>query len=325
MNSNAKTLLKNNQELLIVFLLVVITGLIYFLSNNHYFLATNQRALLDFFYLPILLGAYFFGKKHATYSAVLSVLMVFSMAYFIENNFLNKDFTNSTLSKWTEITTWGCFLILTGYTMGTLYERKETYYKELGSTYQGIVTMLSLLIDSVDKYTQNHSYRVSKYAEQIAKDIGLTTLEIEDIRIAALLHDLGKIGVSVEILNKLGSLSSEEKMEMNSHTQKASDLLQPVQGRVLKILPLIVNHHEKYDGNGYNTLIGDSIPIGAKIIAIADVYDALTTDRPYRKALSPLEGKKEILRGAGTDFDPEIVKHFEHIFPKLNVEEPLIN
>lgn len=112
---------------------------------------------------------------------------------------------------------------------------------------------------------------------------------------------------------------------MSSHTQKASDLLEPVQGRVLKILPLIVNHHEKYDGNGYNTLVGDSIPIGAKIIAIADVYDALTTDRPYRKALSPLEGKKEIVRGAGTDFDPEVVKHFEHIFPKLNVEEPLIN
>ena len=325
MNNYIKPSLKLNQELIIIFLLVVVTGLIYFLSNNHYFLATTQRALLNFFYLPVLLGAYFFGKKHATYSAFLSVLMVFSIFYFIPNSFLNKDVTNNTLSRWTDISTWGCFLVLTGYAMGTLYERKEIFFSELSETYQGIVTMLSLLIDSVDKYTQNHSYRVSKYAEQIAKDIGLTTSEIEDIRIAALLHDLGKIGISVEILNKLGPLSDKERKEMSSHTKKASDLLEPVKGRVFKILPLIINHHEKYDGKGYNTLMGESIPVGAKIIAIADVYDALTTDRPYRKALSPLEGKKEIVRGAGTDFDPEIVKHFEHIFPKLNVEEPLIN
>ena len=97
MNTKVNLPLKLNQELIIVFLLVVVTGLIYFISNNHYFLATTQRALLNFFYLPVLLGAYFFGKKHATYSAFLSVLMVFSMVYFIPNSFLNKEINNNTL------------------------------------------------------------------------------------------------------------------------------------------------------------------------------------------------------------------------------------
>jgi HD-GYP domain-containing protein (c-di-GMP phosphodiesterase class II) len=155
--------------------------------------------------------------------------------------------------------------------------------------------------------------------------MGLPNTEIENIRIAALLHDLGKIGVSEEILNKIGKLSIEERKETTSHTGKAGALLEPIESRVLRLLPLILNHHERYDGKGYNTLIGDDIPIGAKIIAVADVYDALTTDRPYRKALSPLEGREEIVRGAGTHFDPEVVKYFEQVFPKLDTEEPLLS
>jgi HD-GYP domain-containing protein (c-di-GMP phosphodiesterase class II) len=310
--------LKLNQELIIVLLLVIITGIIYYSVDN-------QRILLHFFYLPVLLGAYFFGKNHGTYSAVLSVLIVFSMAYFIPDTFVNEETTKGALSKWTDIFIWSCFLIITGYAVGTLYEKKESFNRELHATYKGIVTMLSLVIDSVDKYTQNHSYRVSKHSEKIAKAIGLPDNEVEEIRIAALLHDLGKIGVSEEILTKIGQLSENERKEISSHTGKAEAILEPIGSRVLKILPLILNHHERYDGKGYNSLIGSDIPIGAKIIAVADVFDALTTDRPYRKALSPLEGREEIVRGVGTHFDPEIVSYFEQVFPNLDTEEPLIS
>ena len=309
-----------DKELIIIFLLVVIAGFIYFF-------VANQRAFLNFFYLPVLLGSYFFGKKHGTYSAVLSVIMVFSMAYFVPDTFsATNGAVNNALSKWVDIVTWGGFLLITGYAIGILYEKKEKYYKELSQTYQGIVTMLSLVVDSVDRYTQNHSYRVSKYAERMASAAHLSESETEDIRIAALLHDLGKIGVSAEILNKIGRLSEEERKEMSSHTKKAEDILDPLGGRVLSILPLIINHHERHDGNGYNSLMGDSIPIGAKIIAVADVYDALTTDRPYRKALTPLEGRDEIIKGSGTHFDPETVMYFEQIFQSLaDIDEPLIS
>ncbi len=310
--------LKVDKELIIIFLSVAIAGMIYFL-------VANQRAFLNFFYLPVLLGAYFFGKRHGTFSAVLSIIIVFSIAYFIPDTFHAKLAIDSSVSKWIDIATWGGFLIITAYLIGMLYDKKEKYYKELSSTYQGIVTMLSLVVDSVDKYTQNHSYRVSKYAERIAKAAKLPASEVEDIRIAALLHDLGKIGVSAEVLNKMGGLTEEERSEMTSHTKRAEHMLDPLGGRVLKILPLIINHHERHDGNGYNSLLGDSIPIGAKIIAVADVYDALTTDRPYRKALTPLEGRDEIVKGSGTHFDPETVIHFEHVFSTLDAEEPLLH
>ncbi len=316
MDEAIKKHLKVDKELVIVFLLVIVTGLTYYLANN-------QRALLNFFYIPVLLGAYFFGKRHGTYSAVLSVVMIFSLAYFIPETF-SATVAEGSVYKWADIATWGGLLIVSGYLMGTLYEKKESYTRELKSTYQGIVTMLSLVIDSVDRYTQSHSYRVSRYAEKIAQAAGLPEQEVEDIRIAALLHDLGKIGISAEILNKVGKLTQDETHEMSSHTRKAAGLLEPVGGKVLKILPLILNHHERYDGTGYHALTGDSIPIGAKIIAVADVYDALTTDRPYRKALSPIEGKEEIIKGSGTHFDPEVVKCFVKVFPTLDAEGPIL-
>jgi len=301
-----------DKELLITFLIVLIVGILYYLVNN-------QKAFLNFFYLPVLLGAFFFGKKHGTTSALLSVLMIILMAYFIPDSFLDKG--NNILTKWLDISIWGSFLMLTGYSMGYLYEKKEKFTNELNSTYNGIITMLSIVIDSVDKYTQNHAYRVSRYSEMIAKEAGLPENEIDDIRTAALLHDIGKIGVSEKILKKMGKLTDNERNEMNSHTAKAEDFLAPIGGRILNILPLIVNHHERYDGNGYNSMASDSIPIGARIIAVADVYDALTTDRPYRKALSPIEVKNEIISGAGKHFDPKIVKCFEKVFPEFQKQE----
>ncbi|MBI5286492.1 MAG: HD domain-containing protein [Deltaproteobacteria bacterium] len=309
---NLKRHLSVDKELVIVFLLVLITGIIHFISN--------QRAFLNFFYLPVLLGAYFFGRRHGTLSGVLSVLMVFSLAYFVPDTFYYDTASESSVYKWVDVTTWAGFLIITGYAMGILYEKKEAYTKELKSTYQGIVTMLSIVIDSVDRHTYGHSYRVSRYAEKIANAAKLSDLEVEDIRIAALLHDLGKIGVSAEILHKIERLTEEEKKEIMGHTTKAVSLLEPLGGRILKILPLILNHHERYDGKGYHGLTDKTIPIGAKLIAVADVYDALTTDRPYRKTLSPIEGRNEIKKGSGTHFDPEIVRYFEQVFSQLEVK-----
>ncbi|RMF92351.1 MAG: HD-GYP domain-containing protein [Candidatus Schekmanbacteria bacterium] len=300
-----------DKELLIIFLLVLILGIIYYFVKN-------QLAFLNFFYLPVVLGAFFFGKKHGTYSALLSVLLIVLMAYFVPETFI--DDGNIVINKWINIVIWGSFLILTGYTMGFLYEKQKNYTYELNNTYKGIITMLSIVIDSVDKYTQNHAYRVSKYSEILARAMKLNEKEVDDIRTAALLHDIGKIGVSEKILNKISKLSERERKEMNSHTKNAEGLLSPIGGRILDILPLIINHHEKYDGSGYNSLMGDSIPLGARIIAVADVYDALTTDRPYRKALSPIEGRNEIIKGAGSHFDPNVVKYFEKVFPEfLNI------
>ncbi|RQW87432.1 MAG: HD domain-containing protein [Geobacter sp.] len=304
-----------DKELIIVFLLVVITAIIFFFVSN-------QRAFLNFFYLPVLLGAYFYGRRYATLAALFSMILICTVAYVYPATFGFAG--NHSLDRWLDIGTWGGFLLITGYFMGLLYEKKEEARKDIRRTYHGVIEMLSLLIDSVDQHTHSHSYRVSVLAEKIAQRMGCSEEERENIRIAALLHDLGKIGVSREVLTKVGSLTAADREHLKAHTQKAVSLLKPLGGRVTELLPLILGHHEKYDGNGYHSLVGEDIPLGARIIAVADVYDALTSDRPYRKALPPFFAKNEILTNAGTHFDPRVVKAFEAIFPTFDQESMVL-
>jgi putative nucleotidyltransferase with HDIG domain len=305
---------KVDKEITIIFLLVAITGLIFFF-------VMNQRAFLNFFYLPVLLGAYYFGKRYATHSAVLSIMLISVIAYVYPRTFIFHE--TSQLYKWLDIVTWGGFLFVTGYFMGLLYEKKEQTNRELRRTYKGIIEMLSIIIDSADKRTQSHSYRVSVISEMLARQLECTEEDIENIRVAAMLHDIGKLGVSSEMLQKVGKLTDEEIKEIKKHPEIGANVLNPVGGRALEILPAILHHHEKYDGSGYHGTIGKEIPLGARIIAVADVYEALTSDRPYRKALSPFEARKEIVDNSGTQFDPDVVKVFDSIFPKLYREGPL--
>jgi putative nucleotidyltransferase with HDIG domain len=300
-----------DKELIIIFLLVVITAIIFFFVSN-------QRAFLNFFYLPVLLGAYFYGRRYATLAALFSMILICTVAYVYPATFAFAQ--NHSLDRWLDIGTWGGFLLITGYFMGLLYEKKEEARKDIRRTYHGVIEMLSLLIDSVDQHTHSHSYRVSVLAERIAQRMGCSEEEVENIRIAALLHDLGKIGVSREVLTKVGSLTADDREHLKAHTVKAASLLKPLGGRVTELLPLILGHHEKYDGNGFHSLVGEDIPLGARIIAVADVYDALTSDRPYRKALPPFYAKNEILSNSGSHFDPQVVKAFEAIFPTFDLE-----
>jgi putative nucleotidyltransferase with HDIG domain len=304
-----------DKELIIIFLLVAIAGFVFFFVSN-------QRAFLNFFYFPVVIGAYYFGKRYATHAALLSILLISIIAYSYPETFVSSS--DNQLFRWLDIVTWGGFLLTMGYCMGVLYEKKEKAGREIKSTYQGIIEMLSLLIDSVDKHTQSHSYRVSRVAERIAREMRCPEGEVENIRIAALLHDLGKLGISAEILNKIGKLSVEEREKIKDHTKFGADVLAPVGGRVLQILPHILLHHEKYDGSGYHSIAGEGIPLGARIIAVADYYDALLSDRPYRQGLSPLNVRKDIIANAGTHFDPAVIKAFDAVFDKLDTDMPLI-
>jgi putative nucleotidyltransferase with HDIG domain len=183
--------------------------------------------------------------------------------------------------------------------------------------------MLSLVIESADNYTQSHSHRVSMIAEMISRQMKLNPFEVENIRVAALLHDLGKVGVSETVLQKVTTLTAQERVKIRQHTWLAVNMLEPLGETVGDILPIILHHHEKYDGSGYYKAAQDDIPLGARIIAVADVYDALTTDRPYRKAFSSLQAKQEILSNSGTHFDPAVVIAFGQVFPYIETENYL--
>ncbi len=208
-----------------------------------YFFVINQRAFLNVFYLPVLLGAYFFGKRCAVVSAVFSVVAVCLMAYLFPGSFAAGSGENANFYKWLDLITWGIFLVFTGYCMGLLYEKKEQSKKELQRTYSGIIEMLSLVIESADNYTQSHSHRVSIIARMIAQKMKLNQLDVENIRIAALLHDLGKVGVSESVLQKVTTLTAQERSHLRRHTLLAVNMLsEPLGETVGDILPIILHH-----------------------------------------------------------------------------------
>jgi len=306
---------KVNKELLLIFSIVIFAGVINFC-------VAGQKLVLSFYDLPTLFAAYYFGRTRAVQTALGSVLIVCWL------NLMNPvalasglEIETRKLMAWSDIGIWSGFLLVMAYATGTLYENKEKGLSELRETYYGVLEILSAVISN-DKYTQNHSYRVSVYAARLAEEMGLPDERIEDVRAAALLHDIGKLDISRDILYKAAKLSDEEFLEMKSHVAKGMDALKPVGGTLRRILPVILHHHDKFDGTGYGPTAGYDIPLEARIMSVADVYDSLVSDRPYRKALSPFEARDIIAKGSGKDFDPVVVTAFEALFREGRMEVP---
>jgi len=172
--------------------------------------------------------------------------------------------------------------------------------------------LLELMVKSIearDPYTSGHSLRVSEYARQIAREAGLAPRQVDQIGTAALLHDVGKIYEEfAPLLRKEGRLTPEERMLMQAHPVRSADLAGTIAEFRGKVQADIRNHHENFDGTGYpDGLAGENISIGARIIMVADTLDAMTTDRPYRKALTLQRALEELAKYAGRQFDPKLV------------------
>jgi putative nucleotidyltransferase with HDIG domain len=283
----------------------------------------GQRMVLSFYTLPTLGSAYYYGRRHATLTAFGSVLLVVLMTWYNPVLFAATLGANFGATRWLDITVWGGVLIVTGYSMGTLYEHKTAQIDELRETYHGVLLILRHFI-AKDTYTENHSYRVSVYAATIAMSLNLPHERVEDVRAAALLHDIGKLDVSRELLYKAARLTKEEYEQMQQHVPKGIKMLEPVGGSLRRVIPIVLSHHDKFDGTGYHSTSGDAIPLEARILTVADVYDSLTSDRPYRKAMSPFEAKDIIVKGAGTDFDPQVVGAFTDAFRRGGLEVPTV-
>lgn len=175
-------------------------------------------------------------------------------------------------------------------------------------TMRSIVT-ISNTMDAKDDYTHGHSERVAEYSKKIAQELGMQGERLANIHSIALLHDIGKVGVPDYVLNKAGRLTDEEFSKMKSHTTIGSEILEDIGSILPEISVGATYHHERYDGTGYpKGLKGDEIPFIARLIAVADAYDAMTSDRCYRKRISNEQVLEELIKGAGKQFDPEIVK-----------------
>jgi putative nucleotidyltransferase with HDIG domain len=314
-NAGLKQLMDVNRELWLLLTMFAIAAVMNFVVDA-------QKMVLGFYTFPTLLSAYFFGRRHAVLTACGSIFLVGIVMYY-NPHLMGRQLPTAlpVEEKWFDVSVWGGILIVTAYTMGTLYEHKQRHMAELRDTYNGILLILQQFI-SKDKYTQNHSYRVSVYACRIAREMGMNSDTIEDIRAAALLHDIGKLDVSREILYKAAKLTKTEYEQMQQHVSTGVAMLSPVGGSLRRVLPIILAHHDKYDGTGYTPKVGDDIPLEARILSVADVYDSLTSDRPYRKAMSPFDAKEIIVKGSGTDFDPRVVNGFVSAFQRREMEVP---
>ncbi len=178
---------------------------------------------------------------------------------------------------------------------------KEGYFSTMKS--------LALTIETKDPYTRGHSARVVDYALLISEEFGLSQDEKVEIRNAGILHDIGKVAIADHILGKPGKLSEEEMEVIKKHPSLGVDILTPLP--FLKgELSIILEHHERVDGNGYHNVDEKDIPLASRIIAVADSYDAMTSDRPYRKAYSKEKAIQELKDNAGSQFDPQVVEAF---------------
>jgi putative nucleotidyltransferase with HDIG domain len=218
-----------------------------------------------------------------------------------------------------------------------LEKKVEEQTEKIRDSFLNGIKALAFALEAKDKYTSGHSERVTEIAVEIAEELALPQDMIEKIRLAGLLHDVGKIGVRESVLNKPGELTKEEYENVKSHCKLGIRILTPVI-EDNAILDMICHHHERYDGKGYPDGLRDKqisqgakilavadaydnqLSLGARILAISDAYDAMTSDRPYRKAMSPEAALAQLEQGKGTQFDPETVDAFLKVRRKRRKE-----
>jgi putative nucleotidyltransferase with HDIG domain len=189
-------------------------------------------------------------------------------------------------------------------------------YEDLEQLLINIVTSLISIIDAKSPWTKGHSERVTNYAIEIAKEMGLPEKDINHVKMCGILHDIGKIGTYDELLNKPDKLTAEEYELVKKHPGKGADIIAPIK-QLNSIIPGILHHHERYDGKGYPLgLKGDDIPLCASILSVADSFDSMTADRPYRKSPGREFAISELKRCSGTQFNPKAVEMFMRVLEK---------
>lgn len=189
-------------------------------------------------------------------------------------------------------------------------------YIKLKDLFMTTVKSLVKAVDAKDQYTSGHSERVMKYAYTIGKEMNLSHDKLEDLRLSSLLHDIGKLGIKESVLSKPGRLSIRERRQIIHHPSIGVKIVDSI-AESHKIIRGILEHHEHYDGKGYpNGLKGKEISLEGRIIAVADIFDALTASRPYKRKYSPDEALAMVKKGSGTQFDPQVVKAFVRSYSK---------
>ena len=193
------------------------------------------------------------------------------------------------------------------------FKEERARSQELTRSYMATVRALSNAVEARDAYTGKHAERVAAYGIEIARALGLARPDAPELEFGFLLHDIGKVAIPDSILYKPGALTREERQLMARHPTIGAEIVRGIEF-LAEAVKVVRSHHERWDGGGYpDGLRGEEIPLAARIFAVADVFDALTTDRPYRPALTLAEARRMIVLGSGSQFDPQVVEAFNSI------------
>lgn len=294
-------------------LIVELTGTAYQLTGDSlraFVIATNVYFFANTFF------AAFYGpglKKEQFLSNWISVIKSLFI-YFLVLSPLAYLLTSVISDKPVQ---WKIFSIMLFFVPVLLVSHALRLYINIKQSYLDTVKTMVRAIEAKDPYMKGHSEHVAELTLAMAKETGMKEKELQQLEYVVLLHDAGKIGISEKILNKPEGLSYEEYTEMQKHSALGAEIISKI--KFLSHKSEIVRHqHERYDGKGYHDgLAGEAIPMGARILAIADAYDAMITDRPFRPAKTPAEALREIENLAGCHFDPSLVKLFGMVLKRL--------
>jgi len=290
-------------------LLICLVALAHFIiPTDRHQLHVIHIILRKIFFLPPVIAAAWFGFRGGLYTT-LAVSVLFSLHAFLDwpGNYMEQANQVGEL-----VSFWAVGLIA-----GSLFERERTLLRDIAKAHEETLQGLVSALDLREQNTSRHSQRVRDYALRLAERLGLDEEDKRFIGFGALLHDVGKIGTPDAILLKPGSLTDEERKIICEHASAGHRIVSGV-GYLQKAAEIVHAHHEHYDGSGYpRGLKGEEIPLGARLFAVIDVYDALTSRRPYHLPLSHEQALAEIREKSGSHFDRDVVHAFESIAPEI--------
>ena len=274
-------------------------------------LVAERRMLLGLYVLPTIFSAYFYGRRHAVMTAFASVFLILAISFF-NPVVRGRNFEFIAEEPWFDFMVWGGTLVVIAYLMGTLYESKEAHLRELRQSYEGILMMLQH-IASDNKYSQNHPYRVSLTASKIAEQMELGSQRVEDVRAAALLHEIDKVGITNEMLYQAANMSVQELHELQANLEQGREMPQTQGSTLRRVIPLLLAHHVLMDKAEHSQNLPNA-PLEARILLVADVYDSLTSAKDSR--ISPSEAMERISQRAGIEYDADVVDAMVKVFRK---------
>lgn len=290
---------KINPELWLLLCLVLIAAMLNFLVSS-------QRMALVFFFLPTLFSAYHLGRRHATLTAVASVVLVIAMAFLNPAMFTRR--IELPYAKWLDLAVWGGVLVVAGYATGTLYERNQKTLREMEDGYDGMLVILQNFLAN-QKYSDSHAYRIAMCATRIAEGVGLDSGSVEDIRTAALLFNMKELGITNEVLCKAAQVSEQDLEGAKRNRSRVVSKGSTMGGSLRRSIPIFLEERQLRQTGAKS----EDASFEVQILLLAEEYEALISGERGTK-LSPSQAAQQVLRRAQGRYDSMILNAFTTLF-----------